>query len=571
MPGIGTIAVGIVKAGADIVSLSGFDGGTGAARAHALRHAGLPVEIGIVQTHRALVTAGLREMAEVWADGGVKSGRDALKLMLLGANRVGFGTLAMFALGCTACHSCHKGTCHMGIATQIGTVDEAREKGLHSFSPLDFEESVGRLVRLFEAMGDELRHTARSLGAGRVQDLVGRTDLLRQARMTDRLDLTDLLAPARAQSQVRVQAQPPAGVGQNWGVAAEPPHRRTGLTDTPLAMQIAKSVSAATTTSVGPAMGSDRALVTSLSGELARRLIARGRHWNDVPSGDGGQLRVTFAADGGAAGNGFAAFNAPGVDAVVAGGAQDGAAKSAAGGRVVVLKAAGANGERIDGSAGKSFAYGAQEGLFIVQGNADSRCGIRLSGADVVVGGGVRRSQGRRQSEDEAAVSAAARRLGGGNVALDAAIKGFAFEYMTGGRAIVLGDPGPWICSGMTGGVVYVLLRSECGLDEAALARRVAKGAKVTFCRLGTAGERDLEELLTAYAGELRASDQPEEAAEVLALLREPRTSFIAVRPLDQASADDGEVIPLDQFPRNAVFVAPVEGDQSVAPGWVAK
>jgi glutamate synthase (NADPH/NADH) large chain len=123
VPGIGIIAVGIAKADADIIYLTGYDGGTGAARQHSLRYVGLPAEIGIVDAHRALSESGLRSKVEIWADGGVRSGADVLKLMCLGANRVGFGTLPMVAIGCTICRDCQLGTCHTGITTQLETKD----------------------------------------------------------------------------------------------------------------------------------------------------------------------------------------------------------------------------------------------------------------------------------------------------------------------------------------------------------------------------------------------------------------------------------------------------------------
>jgi len=140
----------------------------------------------------------------------------------------------------------------------------------------------------------------------------------------------------------------------------------------------------------------------------------------------------------------------------VGGGAQDGAAKTALGGTLTVMKAPNADGAYVDGSVGKCFAYGAQRGRFLVQGGADARAGIRLSGADVVIGGDV---------------------------------KGFAFEYMTGGRAAILGDPGRWICSGMSGGAVFVRHDPERGLDEAGLRDRIAKGAKVAMRPPGEAGQ----------------------------------------------------------------------------------
>ena len=114
VPNIGTIGVGIAKAGADIITLSGFEGGTGAARSHALRHVGLPSDIGTRAVHLALMEAGIRNRVEIWADGGYRHGWDIVKLHCLGANRVGFGTLAMVSIGCTICRGCQLDTCHVG-------------------------------------------------------------------------------------------------------------------------------------------------------------------------------------------------------------------------------------------------------------------------------------------------------------------------------------------------------------------------------------------------------------------------------------------------------------------------
>ena len=149
------------------------------------------------------------------------------------------------------------------------------------------------------------------------------------------------------------------------------------------------------------------------------------------------------------------------------GGAQDGVGVRP-GGEVQVMKAQNARGKWVGGHVGKSFAYGAQRGLFLIQGDADARAGIRLSGADMVLGG-----------EPAAPLND---RIG--TLAARANCKGFAFEYMTGGRVVVLGDPGPWLCSGMTGGVVYVRQNPEWGLDEAAVRRRLSKAAKVSLAGL---------------------------------------------------------------------------------------
>jgi len=180
------------------------------------------------------------------------------------------------------------------------------------------------------------------------------------------------------------------------------------------------------------------------------------------------------------------------------GGAQDGAAKTALGGAVAILKARNAAGRFVDGSVGKCFGYGAQRGRFLVQGGADARAAIRLSGAEVVFGGD---------------------------------LCGFAFEYMTGGKAVVLGDPGRWICSGMSGGVVYLRHDPQRGLDDAGLRDRFAKGAKVHMRPPREEDVPPLRELVLAYAAALRDSGQGDGAEQASALLADPAANFRVVRP----------------------------------------
>jgi len=195
VPGIGIIAIGIAKADADIIYLTGYDGGTGAARQHSLRYVGLPAEIGVVEAHRALSESGLRGKVEIWADGGVRSGADVLKLMCLGANRVGFGTLPMVAIGCTICRDCQLGTCHTGITTQIETTEEATAAGLKHFVPRDFDQATQALVNLFSEIGEGIKDTLARLGIKRAQDIVGRSDLLMQISHYEQIDLNALLMP----------------------------------------------------------------------------------------------------------------------------------------------------------------------------------------------------------------------------------------------------------------------------------------------------------------------------------------------------------------------------------------
>jgi glutamate synthase (NADPH) large chain len=195
VPNIGTIGVGIAKAGADIITLSGFEGGTGAARQHALRHVGLPSDIGTRAVHLALLETGIRNRVEIWADGGYRHGHDIVKLHCLGANRVAFGTLAMVSLGCTICRGCQLDTCHVGIATQIETMDEAEHKGLKKFTPQEFELAAENCARFFAGMGEEVRQIVGELGYERAQDLIGRSDLLVQSRACDAIDLTEMIRP----------------------------------------------------------------------------------------------------------------------------------------------------------------------------------------------------------------------------------------------------------------------------------------------------------------------------------------------------------------------------------------
>ncbi|MGA8746825.1 MAG: glutamate synthase-related protein [Solirubrobacterales bacterium] len=516
VPNIGTIGLGIAKAGADIITLSGFEGGTGAARQHALRHVGLPSDIGTRAVHRALMEAGIRNRVEIWADGGYRHGYDIVKLHCLGANRVGFGTLAMVSLGCTICRGCQLDTCHVGIATQIETVEQAQEHGLKKFTPQEVDRAAESCARFFGAMGEEVKQVVASLGYERAQDLVGRYDLLEQVGAHDRLDLAPLITPLEEFLDLEPLDLP---------VADEVVESRAeaGLVAArPIRMQ-AKQASAQIAALAGdirpgrtvhnefprPTDANDRVLGTELAGA-----IARSRIFDDGPEPSDEILASLEFNDGSVAGQGLGAFNAYGVSIRVEGGAQDGVGKAMLGGSVAVLKGNGAKGRRLNGSVGKSFAYGAQRGRLFVQGSADSRFCIRLSGADVVLGG-----EPANDLDDDR-----------GCIVDRANAKGFAFEYMTSGRAVVLGDIGPWACAGMTGGRVYVR-QNAFGIDRAAVERRLGRGAKVELKDLDAEGLLDLDDLLSGYAAELRATGQDEEAGRVLTLAADAASNFLMVVP----------------------------------------
>ncbi|MBK5219145.1 MAG: alpha-hydroxy-acid oxidizing protein [Thermoleophilia bacterium] len=516
VPNIGTIGLGIAKAGADIITLSGFEGGTGAARQHALRHVGLPSDIGTRAVHRALMEAGLRNRVEVWADGGYRTGHDIVKLHCLGANRVGFGTLAMVSIGCTICRGCQLDTCHVGIATQIETTAEAQEHGLKKFTPQEVDRAAESCARFFAAMGEEVKQVVASLGYERAQDLVGRYDLLEQVAAKDSIDLAPLITPLEEFLDLEpidlpvaeefVEARAEAGL-----VVARPIRMEAKQASTQIGALAAEVCSGHTVHSQFPRAtdANDRVLGTELAGA-----IARSRIFGDGPESSDEVLVDLEFTGGSVAGQGLGAFNSYGVSIRVEGGAQDGVGKTMLGGSIAILKGKGAKGQRLNGSVGKSFAYGAQRGRLYVQGSADSRFCIRLSGADVILGG-----------EPEQAIDDSR-----GCIVDRANAKGFAFEYMTSGRAVVLGDLGPWACAGMTGGRVYVR-HNAFGIDRDAIQRRLGEGAKVELKDLDSEGLLDLDDLLNHYAKELRATGQDQEAERVLDLSADATSNFLMVIP----------------------------------------
>ncbi|HEY5814810.1 MAG TPA: glutamate synthase-related protein [Solirubrobacterales bacterium] len=516
VPNIGTIGLGIAKAGADIITLSGFEGGTGAARQHALRHVGLPSDIGTRAVHRALMEAGLRNRVEIWADGGYRTGHDVVKLHCLGANRVGFGTLAMVSLGCTICRGCQLDTCHVGIATQIETVEQAQDHGLKKFTPQEIDVAAESCARFFGAMGEEVKEVVASLGYDRAQDLVGRYDQLEQVSHHEQIDLAPLITPLEEFLDLE-----PIDLPVAEEIAEE--RAEAGLVVArPIRME-AKQASAQIGALAGDICAgrtirnefpratdaNDRVLGTELAGA-----IARSRIFEDGPESNEDVLASLEFNGGSVAGQGFGAFNAYGVSIRVEGGAQDGVGKAMLGGTLSVLKGKGAKGRRLNGSVGKSFAYGAQRGRLVVQGSADSRFCIRLSGADVVLGG-----------EPEGDIDDSR-----GCVVDRANAKGFAFEYMTSGRAVVLGDLGPWACAGMTGGRVYVR-HDAFGIDRAAIEARLGEGAKVELKELDAEGRLDVEDLLSHYCEELRATGQDEEAERIAGLAGEAPVNFLMIVP----------------------------------------
>ena len=365
-------------------------------------------------------------------------------------------------------------------------------------APRVLENGVIYETTFFRGMAREIRILTAKLGAKRTQDLVGRADLLCQDRGFEQLDLGDLLAPARSGEAPRVDSK--------VRIIRKPLNYLTSLISNLVSDAFAGGEERVRYDD-SDASSSDRAIGTHLAGAMVRSLREGGLNGSE-------EVLLHFQRDS-IPGNGLAAFNIPHINIRIEGGAQDGVGKSARGGKIVILKGENRNGVRVGGSVGKGLAYGAQGGTFIVQGDADSRACIRLSGADVVLGGRI------LTPLDDSL----------GNLAGRANLKGFAFEYMTAGRVVVLGDPGPWICSGMTGGTVYCHLDPEMGMTRDALRRRVARGAGVEIRDLEEADVASIEELLLPYHRELLHSHQEEEGDRVENIIAACRNRFVKIVP----------------------------------------
>jgi glutamate synthase (NADPH/NADH) large chain len=409
----------------------------------------------------------------------------------------------------------------VGIATQIETVEQAQEHGLKKFTPQHVGSAAESCARFFASMGEEVKRVVASLGYERAQDLVGRYDLLEQISHASELDLAELITPLEEFLDLEPIDMP---VAEEELVAAEARAEAGLVRARPIRME-AKEMSgrladlAGKVFTEGPVRedapraidSHDRVLGTELAGA-----VSRARIYEAAPAGDPADVLAELNFNGGSvAGQGLGAFNTWGLVIRVEGGAQDGVAKTMLGGTVSILKGKNAEGRRVNGSVGKSFAYGAQRGRLFVQGSADSRFCIRLSGADVVLGG-----------EPEEPLDDSR-----GCIVDRANAKGFAFEYMTSGRAVVMGDIGPWACAGMTGGRVYVRVNPEWNLDADVIQRRLGEGAKVELAEIDDEGRLDIDDLLGHYADELRATGQDTEAKRILGLASAATENFLMIVP----------------------------------------
>ena len=344
--GIGYVASGVAKADADTIHISGHDGGTGASPLSSIKHAGLPWELGLVETHHALLANGLRSRIRLRVDGGFKTGRDVIVATLLGADEYGFGSALLVALGCIYARQCHKNTCPVGIATQD---PELRKK---------FAGTEDEAIAYLTFVANDVRRRLAALGARSLDEIRGRSDLLRRRVLHDdrlaEVDLAELLRlPERPQGSRRAGTEPThldELVARPWMSTREARHATPELPITPV----------------------DRAVGARLAHDFAVRRAS------GHPAGD---VAVRYR---GSAGQSFGAFLTDGITLDLAGDTNDYVGKSMEGGRIVVR---GFAPDRSEPIAGNTCFYGARGGEGFIRGSAGERFGVRNSGANLVVEG----------------------------------------------------------------------------------------------------------------------------------------------------------------------------------------
>jgi glutamate synthase (NADPH/NADH) large chain len=394
--GVGTIAAGVAKAHADNILISGYDGGTGASPQSSIRHAGLPWEIGLAETHQTLVMNNLRGRIRLQTDGQLKNGTDIVMAALLGAEEFGFGTAALITMGCVMMRKCHNNTCPVGVATQNPDL-RARFKGKPEY-----------LINYFHFIARDVREIMANLGIKKFDDLIGRTDLLLKNNVTHwkgkTVDVDKLLYRPAAAEHNAVRC------------VENQIHKIDDVLDRKLIEKTIAELNSRRDFKIKLDMSinnADRAVGTMLSYEVSKR-------YGDEGLADGA-INCVFH---GSAGQSFGAFLAKGITFRLEGDSNDYLGKGLSGGTIVVVPPAGSEFPPEQNIiVGNTLLYGATSGEAYILGVAGERFCVRNSGAIAVVEG----------SGDHCA------------------------EYMTGGRVIVLGSVGRNFAAGMSGGIAYVL------------------------------------------------------------------------------------------------------------------
>ncbi|CAH7389785.1 glutamate synthase subunit GltB [Vibrio chagasii] len=398
-PGVGTIATGVAKAYADLITISGYDGGTAASPLTSVKYAGCPWELGLAETQQALVANGLRHKIRLQVDGGLKTGLDVVKGAILGAESFGFGTAPMVAMGCKFLRICHLNNCATGVATQDETLRREYFKGLPDM-----------VVNYFTGLADEVRQHLADLGVEKLTDLIGRTDLLEAVEgltaKQSKLDLSSILeAPVSPEGHPLYWTEPNA------------PFDKAQLNQQILDDALDAIEKRQPTSLYYNVINTDRSIGARISGEIAKR------YGNQGMAGSPIKLYLD-----GTAGQSFAVWNAGGVELYLTGDANDYVGKGMAGGKVVIKPHQGTAFTCNEATIiGNTCLYGATGGKLFAAGTAGERFGVRNSGTVAVIEGA------------------------GDN----------ACEYMTGGIVAILGATGVNFGAGMTGGFAYVMDKNE--------------------------------------------------------------------------------------------------------------
>ena len=390
--GVGTIAAGVAKAKADLIVISGAEGGTGASPASSIRYAGISPELGLSETQQTLVLNGLRGQVMLQVDGQLKTGRDIILMAMLGAEEFGFATSALIVLGCVMMRKCHQNTCPVGVATQNG---ELRKR---------FRGRSKYLVNFFTFLAQEVREYLAEIGVERLDDIIGRTDLIVR-KPDDGIRKHQLISFDKLLARVDNEAAIHHVTDQQHGI--------DHVKDVEMLHAAAEAVENQKEISLEYTIANtDRACGAMLSGVIAAKYGEKG-----LPEHT---LNVKFK---GSAGQSFGAFLVPGVNFKLEGEANDYLGKGLSGGRIAVLPPVRSNFEAEKNTiAGNTLLYGATSGEVYINGRAGERFAVRNSGATAVVEG----------------------------------VGDHCCEYMTGGRVVVLGQTGRNFAAGMSGGVAYV-------------------------------------------------------------------------------------------------------------------
>jgi glutamate synthase (NADPH/NADH) large chain len=442
--GVGVVASGVAKAHADHILISGDTGGTGASPLTSIKHAGLPWELGIAETHQTLVLNNLRSRVTLQTDGGLKTGRDVIIATLLGAEEFGFATAPLITMGCIMMRKCHLNTCPVGIATQD---PDLRAK---------FAGKPEHVVNYLFMVAEDAREIMAQLGFRKIDDMIGRTDFLKvdaavKHWKADGLDLTPILAPAKRSSpdvQVRCVDKQDHELEKSLDLTEILPRCQEAIRKAkPVRFQL-------------PIINTNRTVGTILSNEIAKIYGQAG-----LPTDT---IRIRFR---GAAGQSFGAFLAHGVTFELEGDANDYVGKGLSGGRIVLYPDHRASFKAEDNIiVGNVCLYGATSGEIFIRGRAAERFAVRNSGCHAVIEG----------------------------------VGDHGCEYMTGGRVAILGPTGRNFAAGMSGGVAYVLadmetFRIQCNLgtvelesleddaDIAELHEMVSKHAELTQSTVASA------------------------------------------------------------------------------------